>query len=73
MDRYLFTGTIRQDGSSNFAKDIVGDFSCLWLRMDRYQRRFYGKCKGINLLKLRGGWGREIKMYLLTIKPIHPV
>jgi hypothetical protein len=38
------------------------------------QRRFYGKCKGINLLKLRGGWGKlEIKMYLLTIKPIHPV
>jgi hypothetical protein len=41
MDRYLFTGTIRQDGSSNFAKEL----SLGGLGWDRYQRRFYGKCK----------------------------
>jgi hypothetical protein len=41
MDRYLFTGTIRQDGSSNFAKEYRYFSSALG--MD--QRRFYGKCK----------------------------
>jgi hypothetical protein len=25
MDRYLLTGTIRRDGSSNFGKTIVGE------------------------------------------------
>jgi hypothetical protein len=29
MDRYLLTGTIRRDGSSNFGKTIVGNFSSL--------------------------------------------
>jgi hypothetical protein len=37
MDGYfLLTGTIRRDGSSNFGKTIVGNFSGLWCRMGSF-------------------------------------
>jgi hypothetical protein len=55
MDRYLLTGTIRRDGSSNFVKTIVGNFSGLWCRMGSFKEDFIANVKGIDLLKLRGG------------------
>jgi hypothetical protein len=55
MDRYLFTGTIRRDGSSNFAKEYRWGLFRLWLRMDLTKEDFMANVKGIDLLKLRGG------------------
>jgi hypothetical protein len=36
MDRYLLTGTIRRDGSSNFGKTIVGELFRPWCRMGSF-------------------------------------
>jgi TonB-linked SusC/RagA family outer membrane protein len=59
MDRYLFTGTIRRDGSSNFGKDYRwGTFPAFGLGWIVTKEDFMADVKGINLLKLRGGWGR---------------
>jgi hypothetical protein len=55
MDRYLFTGTIRQMDLLILLRNIVGDFSCLWLRMDS-KEDFMANVKELTL-KLRGGWG----------------
>jgi hypothetical protein len=57
MDRYLLTGTIRRDGSSNFGKTIVGElFQPLVFGF--FLKKISSLIKGIDLLKLRGGWGR---------------
>jgi TonB-linked SusC/RagA family outer membrane protein len=59
MDRYLFTGTIRRDGSSNFGKDYRwGTFPAFGLGWIVSKEDFMSNVKGINLLKLRGGWGK---------------
>lgn len=59
MDRYLFTGTIRRDGSSNFAKDYRwGTFPAFGLGWVITKEDFMANIKAINLLKLRGGWGK---------------
>lgn len=59
MDRYLFTGTIRRDGSSNFGKDYRwGTFPAFGLGWVITKEEFMANAKGIDLLKLRGGWGK---------------
>jgi TonB-linked SusC/RagA family outer membrane protein len=59
MDRYLITGTIRRDGSSNFAKDYRwGTFPAFGLGWVVTKENFMANVKGVNLLKLRGGWGK---------------
>lgn len=58
-DRYLFTGTIRRDGSSNFGKDYRwGTFPAFGLGWIVSKEDFMSNIEGINLLKLRGGWGK---------------
>lgn len=59
MDRYLVSGTIRRDGSSNFAKDYRwGTFPAFGLGWVLTKEAFLADSKTINLLKLRGGWGK---------------
>ncbi|HKO75627.1 MAG TPA: SusC/RagA family TonB-linked outer membrane protein [Flavobacterium sp.] len=59
MERYLFTGTIRRDGSSNFGKDYRwGNFPAFGLGWVITKESFMEDVKVINMLKLRGGWGR---------------
>jgi TonB-linked SusC/RagA family outer membrane protein len=59
MDRYLLTGTIRRDGSSNFGKDYRwGTFPAFGIGWVLSKEDFIANVKGIDLLKLRGGWGR---------------
>ncbi|MFI0491863.1 SusC/RagA family TonB-linked outer membrane protein, partial [Flavobacterium sp.] len=59
MDKYLITGTIRRDGSSNFGKDYRwGTFPSFGLGWIISKESFLANVKGIDLLKLRGGWGR---------------
>lgn len=59
MDRYLITGTVRRDGSSNFGKDYRwGTFPSFGLGWIVSKENFMANVKGINMLKLRGGWGR---------------
>lgn len=59
MDRYLLTGTIRRDGSSNFAKDYRwGTFPAFGLGWVITKEDFMANIKAINILKLRGGWGK---------------
>jgi TonB-linked SusC/RagA family outer membrane protein len=58
-DRYLFTGTIRRDGSSNFGKEYRwGTFPSFGLGWIITKESFMADIKGIDLLKLRGGWGK---------------
>jgi TonB-linked SusC/RagA family outer membrane protein len=58
-DRYLLTGTIRKDGSSQFGKDYRwGTFPSFGLGWIVTKEDFMSNVKGIDLLKLRGGWGR---------------
>jgi TonB-linked SusC/RagA family outer membrane protein len=59
MDRYLFTGTLRRDGSSNFGKDYRwGTFPAFGLGWIITKEGFMADVKGVDLLKLRGGWGK---------------
>ncbi|MNK49107.1 TonB-dependent Receptor Plug Domain protein [compost metagenome] len=59
MDRYLFTGTIRRDGSSNFGKDYRwGTFPSFGLGWIMTKESFLSDIKGVDLIKLRGGWGK---------------
>ena len=59
MERYLLTGTIRRDGSSNFGKDYRwGNFPAFGLGWVITKESFMQDVKVINMLKLRGGWGR---------------
>ena len=59
MDRYLFTGTLRRDGSSNFGKDYRwGTFPAFGLGWIINKEGFMADVKGVDLLKLRGGWGK---------------
>jgi TonB-linked SusC/RagA family outer membrane protein len=59
MDRYLVTGTVRRDGSSNFGKDYRwGTFPAVGAGWIISKEDFMTDSKVINLLKLRGSWGR---------------
>ncbi|MGL2994970.1 SusC/RagA family TonB-linked outer membrane protein [Flavobacterium sp. TSSA_36] len=59
MDKYLFTGTLRRDGSSNFAKDYRwGTFPAVGLGWVVSKEDFMANVSTINVLKLRGGWGK---------------
>ncbi|MGO4905093.1 SusC/RagA family TonB-linked outer membrane protein [Flavobacterium sp. W20_MBD1_R3] len=59
MDRYLITGTLRRDGSSNFGKEYRwGTFPAFGLGWIISKEGFMADVKGVDLLKLRGGWGR---------------
>ena len=59
MEKYLFTGTIRRDGSSQFASDKKwGNFPSFGLGWVITKEDFLKDSKTINFLKLRGGWGR---------------
>lgn len=59
MDKYLLTGTVRRDGSSNFAKDYRwGTFPAFGAGWVISKEKFLADSKAINLLKLRGSWGK---------------
>lgn len=59
LDRYLLTGTVRRDGSSNFGKDYRwGTFPAFGAGWVISKEKFLADSKGINLLKLRGSWGK---------------
>lgn len=58
-DKYLVTGTIRRDGSSQFGKDYRwGTFPSFGLGWIVSKEKFMENTKGIDLLKIRGGWGK---------------
>lgn len=57
-ERYLFTGSLRRDGSSNFAPEnrwgTFPSFSAGW----RVSQEPFFHVPGVSELKLRGSWGR---------------
>jgi len=58
-DKYLLTGTIRRDGSSQFSSDNKwGNFPSFGLGWILSNENFIKESTTINFLKLRGGWGR---------------
>jgi TonB-linked SusC/RagA family outer membrane protein len=59
MDKYLLTGTIRRDGSSQFsAYNKWGNFPSFGLGWVISNEAFFEESKMVSFLKLRGGWGR---------------
>ncbi len=59
MDKYLLTGTVRRDGSSQFSEDNRwGTFPSVGLGWIISKESFLSNVEPINLLKLRGSWGR---------------
>lgn len=57
-DKYLFTGTIRRDGSSKFAGNRHwGNFPALSLGWNISNENFWPENKIVNNLKFRGGYG----------------
>ncbi|PXY41433.1 SusC/RagA family TonB-linked outer membrane protein [Flavobacterium cheongpyeongense] len=59
MDKYLLTGTVRRDGSSNFAKDYRwGTFPSFGIGWIMTKESFLSDIKGVDLIKLRGSWGK---------------
>jgi hypothetical protein len=53
------TGTVRRDGSSNFGKDYRwGTFPAFGIGWIVSNENFMASVKGIDLLKIRGGWGK---------------
>ena len=59
MNKYLFSATIRRDGSSQFTEgNKWGNFPAFGLGWVISEENFLKDNSVINLLKLRGGWGR---------------
>jgi len=59
MDKYLFTGTVRRDGSSQFSEgNRWGTFPSFGLGWIVSKESFLKDVEEISLLKLRGSWGR---------------
>lgn len=59
FDRYIFTGTIRRDGSSNFGSgNRWGTFPSAALAWRISEEPFMKNVKSISNLKLRLGWGQ---------------
>lgn len=57
-DRYLFTASVRRDGSSRFGKsNRWGTFPSVSAGWKISSEKFMEKVKAINLLKLRASWG----------------
>lgn len=58
-DRYLFSATVRRDGSSRFSKsDRYGIFPAFSAGWRISQEKFMSNASFINDLKLRGSWGK---------------
>ncbi|HXS55218.1 MAG TPA: TonB-dependent receptor [Hanamia sp.] len=58
MDKYLFTGIIRQDGSTRFGPDKkYGYFPSFSVGWNINKENFWGYNQIVNSLKLRGGYG----------------
>ena len=59
-EKYLFTGSIRRDGSSNFGPDkrygVFPAFSAGWVATSE---DFLKSVTWLNFLKVRGGWGEN--------------
>jgi TonB-linked SusC/RagA family outer membrane protein len=59
LDKYLLTGTVRRDGSSQFAENKRwGTFPSVGLGWIVSKESFLSNVEPINLLKIRGSWGR---------------
>lgn len=57
-NKYLFTGTVRRDGSSKFARDFHwGNFPAMSLGWNVSNENFWPENNIVNSLKLRGGYG----------------
>ena len=60
MDRYLFTGTLRSDGSSKFAPDYrwgtFPSFAAAWIVSEE---NFMKGIDWLSFLKIRAGWGKS--------------
>lgn len=57
-ERYLFTGIVRRDGSSNFgSNNKYGVFPSFSLGWNITKEEFWKENKYVNSLKLRGGYG----------------
>lgn len=58
-DKYLFTATVRRDGSSKFGTNqkygTFPSFSAAW---NINREEFFPQIAALNSLKLRGGWGK---------------
>ncbi|CAN5666225.1 TonB-dependent receptor [soil metagenome] len=58
-DRYLFTATVRRDGSSRVGNKVVwGDFPALSAGWKVSNEKFMTGVNWIQNLKIRGGWGK---------------
>ncbi|MFA9194480.1 SusC/RagA family TonB-linked outer membrane protein [Flavobacterium sp. FBOR7N2.3] len=59
MDKYLFTGTVRRDGSSQFSENNRwGTFPSFGVGWIVSRESFLSNVEALNLLKIRGSWGR---------------
>ena len=59
FDKYLFTATIRRDGSSRFGKENrYGDFPSFAVGWNLDREKFLKDVTAIKSLKLRASWGR---------------
>ena len=59
LGKYLFTATIRRDGSSRFGKDNrYGVFPSIAFGWNMHQEAFMQQIRYLNTLKLRGSWGQ---------------
>jgi TonB-linked SusC/RagA family outer membrane protein len=59
MNRYLLTAMLRRDGSSQFQEENRwGTFPSVGLGWVVSKEDFLSKSSVVNLLKIRGGWGR---------------
>ncbi|MEJ2501980.1 MAG: TonB-dependent receptor [Gemmatimonadota bacterium] len=59
LDRYLFTGSLRVDGSSRFGEDNkYGYFPSVAVGWDLAQESFMEDVDALEALKLRASWGR---------------
>lgn len=57
-DKYLLTLTLRRDGSSRFGENTkYGNFPGVAVGWNLNKERFLSGLKGLDLLKLRAGWG----------------
>lgn len=57
-DKYLLTGTVRRDGSTRFGdNNKYGTFPAVSAAWVLTKESFF-QINGINLLKIRGGWGK---------------
>ncbi len=60
QDKYLFTGSVRRDGSTSFGENkrygVFPAFSAGWVVTSE---DFFKPVSWLNFLKLRGGWGQN--------------